>query len=279
VLARDFKWFLSWPDSSGPGCVTIGLRVSPNQSMGMDSITKLACCGALAWIGCAQDQKPLPSFEVTSVKAGATGGRYVPPACTGGTYIANGQSVASSLWFAYDVQPFRIKGFPDWIRASDALFNIEGKASSTVSESQCRLMVQSLLADRFKLTVHHETRPLSVYALVVGKGGAKVRKADENSTVNQVKVNGVPSFGGEKGWPMSQLADFLARGFPGTPVIDKTGLEGRYAFEFDFTVEPGTPPGDTMAAAVEQKLGLKLESRKEPFDFVVIDRLEKPTGN
>jgi uncharacterized protein (TIGR03435 family) len=139
--------------------------------------------------------------------------------------------------------------------------------------------VQSLLAERFKLVSHRESRVTSVYTLVVGKDGAKLRKADENSTVNQVKVNGVPAYGGEKGWPISQLADFLSRGFPGTPIIDKTGLEDRYAFEFDFTVEPGTPPGDTMAAAVERKLGLKLESRKEPLDYIVVDRLERPTGN
>ena len=181
--------------------------------------------------------------------------------------------------YAFDVQPFRVKGYPEWMRNGAAVFDIEGKSASPVSEAVCRQMVQSLLADRFHLAYHRESLPTSVYALVIGKGGLKAKEADPNSTVNQVKVNGTPGYDGERGWTMGQVADFVGRAFPGTPIVDETGLTGRYAFEFSFTVEPGIPPSDTMAAAVEQKLGLKLESRKQPFDFIIIDRLDRPTDN
>lgn len=219
--------------------------------MGLASIATVAWCAGIASIACAQAPKTT-SFDVTSVKSVAAGGRLGPaPACSGGTYRASNQLLAASFWYAYDIQPFRLANMPEWARSREAIFDIEGKAPAAVSDTQCRLMVQSLLAARFKMVAHRESRITLVYALVVGKDGAKLRKADESSAGNQVKVNGIPAYGGEKGWPISQLADFLSRGFPGTPIIDKTGLEGRYAFEFDFTVEPGTPPGDTMAAAVD----------------------------
>jgi uncharacterized protein (TIGR03435 family) len=236
----------------------------------------LACCGIC--VAFAQTP-PATAFEVTSVKPGKPGARYQPPACANGTYIANGQGVANSIAFAYDVPLFRLAGIPEWVRSRDSLFDIEGKAAMAVSERHCRLMVQALLADRFHLAFHRETRPTPIYALVQGKSKPKLSVANPDSTVNQVKINAAPSFGGDKGWPLSQLADFLGRGFPGMPVLDRTGLDGRYAFSFDFTVEPGRPPGDNMAAAVEQSLGLKLESRKEPIEFIVVDHLDRPAGN
>jgi uncharacterized protein (TIGR03435 family) len=78
---------------------------------------------------------------------------------------------------------------------------------------------------------------------------------------------------------MAQLADFLSRGFPGAVVVDRTGLEGLYGIVFDFEVERGVAPGDAMAAAVQRELGLKLEERKEPFEFIVVDRIERPSEN
>ncbi|HKE29120.1 MAG TPA: TIGR03435 family protein [Bryobacteraceae bacterium] len=123
-------------------------------------------------------------------------------------------------------------------------------------------MIDQLLGDRFHLAYHYESLATSVYALVVCKDGPRIKEANPSNGVNQVKVNGAPGYNGQRGWSMAQLADFIARGFPGNPVVDRTGLNGRYAFE-----------------AVEHKLGLKLESRKEPLDYIVIDHLERPTVN
>ncbi len=225
----------------------------------------------------AQTPDPLPTFEVTSVKP-ASGAQTVP-SCTNGTYATNGMTLSASIGFAYSVELTRLDRLPDWALTREARYSIEGKAAKAVTEHECRLMVQSLLADRFQLKVHHELRTTAIYALVVGKNGAKLVKADESSAVNQVKINGAPGYDGVRGWSIATLAEFMGRGFPGTPVVDRTGLEGRYAIAFDFTVDRQTSPGDNMAAAVDRKLGLKLEPRKEPLDFIVVDRLEKPTQN
>jgi uncharacterized protein (TIGR03435 family) len=95
---------------------------------------------------------------------------------------------------------------PAWSSRRDGLYDIEGKVNGPISESQCREMVQSLLADRFKLTIHRETKPLAVLAMVVAKDGAKIEKKAASDTGNVVKINGVPGYGGQNGWTMPQLA-------------------------------------------------------------------------
>ncbi len=234
-------------------------------------------------MACAFGQVAPPNvaFEVTSVKPTQADTRKAspPPACSaGGTYTAAGQGVAASIRFAYNVRPFQLAGMPDWSRGSDAVYDVAGKAAGPVDESQCRQMVQALLAERLKLAVHREMRPFIVYALTVAKNGPKLRKAGD-SKGNPVRINGAPGFGDGKGWSMAQLADFLSRGFPGSVVIDRTGLEGLYGIVFDFEVPRGLAPGAEMAAAVQRELGLKLEERKEPFEFVVVDRIDRPTEN
>jgi uncharacterized protein (TIGR03435 family) len=221
------------------------------------------------------------AFDVTSVKPAKAPSRQPPPAAcsAGGTYAAIGQGVASSIRWAYGIQAYQLTGLPDWSRKADAVYDIEGKAAGGVDETQCRLLVQALLAERFHLEMHWETRPFPVIALVVGKDGAKIRPAGDSPADNPVRINGARGYGDGKGWTMAQLADFLSRGFPGTPVVDRTGLTGLYGIVFDFDVSPGAPAGASMAAAIQRQLGLRLEERKEPTEFVAIDRLERPSGN
>jgi uncharacterized protein (TIGR03435 family) len=191
-----------------------------------------------------------------------------------------------------------LAGLPEWVDSAEARFDIEAETPAPLSEDRCRLMLQALLADRFRLAAHRESRTIPVYELVVAKHGPKFKQpasGDSGSRVS-ITVNGTPMrFGIPRGapkdaasanslWSMQRLADFLsAPPFTGgRPIMDRTGLRGAYAFSLDFsTLSPGGPRGDAPDAfeAVQDQLGLKLEDRKEPIEVLVIDHLERPDPN
>jgi uncharacterized protein (TIGR03435 family) len=230
-----------------------------------------------------------PAFEVASVKVNT-----LPPrerrtefGCSpGGRFVSMGQGVQSALLWAFNMKPFQVTGLPP----RDAIFDIEARAAGPISEDQCRLMVQTLLDDRFKLVVHRFTGELPVYALTVAKNGPKmheVKPDDEPKPGGRVRIMGSPVQGlpGQepfKGWSMTQLVDFLT-GQPaldGGPVVDKTGLTGIYEIDLDYAFRAGFAGGKPeIYDAVQEQLGLKLDSIKAPFDLLVVDRLEKPDAN
>ncbi len=149
-----------------------------------------------------------------------------------------------------------------------------------------KIMIQSLLADRFKLTLHRDTRELPVYALVVGKAGPKLEEVEFG--------RGSTSLSGGRFTatrvPIRNFTEFLSRQ-TGLPVLDLTGLKGIYSFTLNFTPEespsaPGTAPitesavGPSLSNAIQEQLGLKLEARKAPVEILVVDHAEKiPTEN
>jgi uncharacterized protein (TIGR03435 family) len=170
--------------------------------------------------------------------------------------------------------------------------------------NQIRLMVQELLADRFKLKVSHETKELPVYALVVAKGGLKMKEESPATTPDAaahprtfLQFMGPGQFRGTN-IGVGLLADVLSRQPElGKLVIDETGLKGNYDWTLKWTPEqsdpmfkrpngappPNAPPPDTSGpsifAALEEQLGLKLEPKKGPVETLVIDRIEKPSEN
>jgi uncharacterized protein (TIGR03435 family) len=170
----------------------------------------------------------------------------------------------------------------------------EPEGTGMPNDKQWRAALVKLLNDRFKLTLHHERKELSVYALTVLKTGNKLTKNDTN-------LNGLPAlfFRGPGVFPVrnATMADFagtMQAVVLDRPVIDQTGLEGRYDFTLTWTPDETQfggrggqvpPPADPANAppglftAIQEQLGLKLESSKAPVDVVVIDRLEKPSEN
>lgn len=161
------------------------------------------------------------------------------------------------------------------------------------NDKQWKVMLQKLLAERFKLTFHRETRVLSVYAIVIGKTGSKLTKSEGDP-------NGLPSlfFRGLGVLPamnatMADFAGVMQSAVLDRPVVDQTGLAGRYDFtltwtpdEFQFTGlgVKVPPPSDSATApdlftAVQEQLGLRLDSTKAPAEVLVIDRAEKPSEN
>jgi len=232
-----------------------------------------------------------PAFEVTSVKFNKLPPRerHTESGCSpAGRFVSLGLNLRSTFFWAFNMRPFQVTGLPSWIDAPGAVFDIEAKAAGPVDESQCRLMVQTLLADRFKLTVHRLTRELPAYALVVVKNGPKMRQVnpdDKPKPGGGVRMMGNPVQGPPgreplKGWSMQQLADVLT-GQPaldGRAVLDRTALDGIYEIDLNYAFRPGFP-GPDLFDAVQEQLGLKLESVKASFETLVVDRLEKPDAH
>ena len=179
---------------------------------------------------------------------------------------------------AWDVDDSLVTGGPNWLDSES--YDINAKISAPKwTAADLRHMVQSLLADRFRLAVHRETRQVAGYALVTAKGGSKMAVAKGNddgadfSTHNtHLKATNVT---------MDGFARRLSRNRDiGKVVIDKTGLKGSFDFELDWApaqAESDDHPG--IFTAIQEQLGLRLESAKAPIDVVVIDRAEKPSEN
>ena len=210
-----------------------------------------------------------------------------------GNFHAENISVITLIDWAYETPDTRILGAPGW--ASSTMFNIEARANSTVDQQMHSLtgeegrkwkekMVQALLADRFQMAMHYETRELPIYDLVVAKNGPKLGAVQNSgSSVNvwygRMEVQ-MPN-------SVAVLADELSK-VAGRDVVDKTGIAGRYDLKLRFTPDqgpamlngqpiPDAPPD--LFTALQEQLGLKLVPEKGPVRVLVIDRISMPTAN
>jgi uncharacterized protein (TIGR03435 family) len=212
--------------------------------------------------------------------------------CTSGAgFIAKEQTLLSLLEYAYDL-PYntgRVSGGPRWLNSRDTRFEIHGKVDHKVTFDECRQMLQSLLDDRFVITHHWETRETPVYLLSPAKKGPKLHQTgDTSEKLSSVTLNGAevqlgdgfhPTASG-RGMSMPELARFLSsQPAIGRPVLDKTGLEGFYGFNLDFasTINDDTRPD--IFAALQEQLGLKLESARVPLKILVVEQAREPTEN
>jgi len=170
--------------------------------------------------------------------------------------------------------------------ANDIVFNIVAKAegNSERSKSEFRPLLQTMLEERFHLKFHHEQREMPVYALVIGKGGPKFHEsAPETVFKSNHGVNGRNQYMDLTQATMQMVADGI--GGLDRPVIDKTGLTGKYDIRLEatpeFRINPNNPqPSDLRVFdAIQQQLGLKLEARKESLEVMVVDHVEIPSGN
>jgi bla regulator protein blaR1 len=195
------------------------------------------------------------------------------------------------LFAAYSIRlSSSIPGMPSWgnsarfdidAKADDATTETMGKLSAKELSNQVQQMLKVLLADRFQLRVHTETRQRPVYNLVIAKSGFKLTPTSPSD-----QPGGKSSWGnGEievRNGPIASLVFCLSEGIAGRNVIDKTGLTGNYDIDLKWTPddqqgEPDTGP--TLLTALEEQLGLKLVPSRGPIDTFVIDRVEKPSEN
>ena len=174
---------------------------------------------------------------------------------------------------AYAIQRVRVLGGPGW--ADSDQFDIAAKAESAdVTRDEIRAMLQTLLAERFKLVVHRETKQVSSYSLVLGKSGPKLKQAspDPKSGMADTASPGGKTRTVFQASPLKVLVNMLANTLGG-PVLDKTGLDGVYDYTFEWP-----DSGSSLVDSIEQ-LGLKRESKKEAVEVLVIDRAERPSSN
>ncbi len=288
----------------------------------MLQVVRVVFVSLVVCIAPAVAQTPAPTFDVASVKPNKSGDMgtrimFQP----GGRFTANNITLKMLVRLAYDVQDFQISGGPAWITSDK--YDLEARAEEgpqgdmrSLTEEQRkaemdrrRQMIQTLLADRFKLTLHKESKEAPIYALVVAKNGPKIKElppeepkpsdpkdAPDKPDPKHPGRGGMRMGRGEltgQGIKLSFLAEALSNQV-GRTVIDKTGLKGDYSFELKWTPDeshdlgfkgPGDAPppsdanGPSVFTALQEQLGLKLESEKGPVDLLVIDHAEKASEN
>jgi len=235
-----------------------------------------------------------PSFEVATIKPSKPDDQRAGFVVSGNQFHIINKPLILIISYAFDVQATQVIGLPEW--ASSDKFDIDGKpdGEGAPNGKQWKIMIQKLLADRFKLTFHNDKKELSVYVLSVSKAGAKMTKNDS-------APNGLPGLFFRRlgeldvhNALMSDFAGLLQRAILDRPVIDQTGLTGRFDFKLNWTPDDSqsgdigakiplpTDSADTpppLYTAIQEQIGLKLEATKAPADVMVIDDLEKSSAN
>ena len=217
------------------------------------------------------------TFEVTSIKPNLSSSFSSTENSSHGRLTATNISAQDLIRFAFHVRDFQIVGGPGWMSSDH--WDISAKTDPSVeTDEQFQPPLQALLADRFQLRFHHETRQFSVYSLVVAKNGPKLvaHKGEGVFSSSSSGHNGKIRLEQSKA-TAKNIADALTRNLR-EPVIDKTGLTG----EYDFAIEWSADQTDTAEASIftaVQELGLRLEATKTPIDVIVIDSIEKPSEN
>ena len=219
-----------------------------------------------------------PSYDVASVKPNKSGSSSSSTSTRNGQLTATNVTLQSMIRNAYLLQDFQIVGGPSWVDSDR--FDIMAKVEGQPVPPERRLMMQALLADRFKLVVHRDTREMPVYDLVLakpdGKLGSGLRRSDcskdpcGNTNVNNtvLHADGITFelFTGT----LSSIVTHIVK--------DKTALEGPYTMDLTWSRDQTTDTTQpSIFTALQEQLGLKLESARGPVDVLVIDRAEQPT--
>jgi len=230
-----------------------------------------------------------PAFEVASVRPSREGNRREQIQVGPGTVTMRNVTLKGAVRWAYHVFNFQVSG-PDWIGYER--YDIVARSAGPAPEDQLRRMAQALLSDRFRLTLHRTSREMTAYILTVGKNGPKFK---ESTTEGEFSVQPdqrrmmltVQRIGS------AQFVEMLS-GILNAPVLDQTGLTGKYDITIDGAkymdqlsrhneAGPAPDPMGPLAlimTAIQDELGLKIDSRKAPIDLLIVDHAEKvPTEN
>jgi uncharacterized protein (TIGR03435 family) len=245
-----------------------------------------------------QAQQTAAKFEVASVRPNKSGTRGYGFNPQGNRLTATNVSLFALVEWAYEMEDFRVSGGPAWMKSDR--FDIAAESEGTPSIAQLRLMfqrlmLQQLLADRFHLQLHRQTKELPVYELSVAKGGSKLKEGRCIGTPGPANPCGGTS-GSARGTLIGRAvsAQTIAKDLSGVlsrVVLDKTMLRGEYDFDLMWTPDetfargpgdpdaPAEPNGPSIFTALQEQLGLTLKAAKGLVDVLVIDRAEIPDEN
>lgn len=245
-----------------------------------------------------QSTTPRPkfdSFEMATIKPvdpDAKAGRYIIMQGNN-RFVEKAYTLKLLIAAAYDLNPRTISGGPGWIESDhyDILAVTPGEIRPSHDEQMS--MLRNLLADRFKLTFHREQKVFSIYELTVAKSGPKLKPStaapdDPPALISTVYPQRIvmPA----RNATMSDLARLMQRAILDRPVVDKTGLSGRYDFDLEWApdetqfggevpVAPADAPSPPLFSAIQQQLGLRLEATRGPVAALVVDKAERPSAN
>ena len=227
-----------------------------------------------------------PSFDVASIHSTnrvGEGRRREKIDINPGTVTMTNVSLKSAIRWAYHVMDYQVSG-PDWLGSER--FDIAAKSAGQASEEQLRLMTQALLADRFKLAFHRQTKELPAYVLLIAKGGIKFHESQQTEGEPDLKADKGRLSVEVKGVPATQFVEMLSN-ILRAPVINNTGLTGRYDAKVDIGKYVGDLPKEgsgggapfdpsaMIITGLQEELGLKLESKKMPLDLLIVDHMER----
>jgi uncharacterized protein (TIGR03435 family) len=275
----------------------------------MTVLTLPVVVGVMSPVGQVRGESA-PRFEVASIKLNTTTTTPLNVAflrTTGAGNAKNGRfwmlgdigatPLSVLIQLAYNVNDFQLDGGPTWVRSDR--YEVNARAEGPATFEQMLPMLQSLLADRFKLTLRRETRQLPVYNLMPAKDGLKIAATKEGSCVTpeQAVPFGPLSCGGVRkqlgpqrqvfevaGIPMAKLIELLSDEV-GRVVVDKTAFTDRFSFRLEFApvgglqIAPSDSSAPSLFAALQEQLGLKLEPARGPVEVLVIESVERPTPN
>jgi uncharacterized protein (TIGR03435 family) len=246
--------------------------------------------------------RPVPPHDVGARGIGLNGG---PGTKNPGRFTTTNSSLSDLLMEAYNVRRYQIIG-PAWMATER--FDVNAKVPAGATKEQFRLMLQNLLEERFQVVTHRETKESQVFELLQAKGGHKLKEyvEDPAAAATRVRAGGmamrIGAGGNTKleatGMPVGEIVRMLSN-YLRMPVVDATGLTGKYNVDLQFSAEglAGGPAGDramqatpgvgaggdwapTLFSAVQEQLGLKLERKKGTVEVIVVDRAVKtPTAN
>jgi uncharacterized protein (TIGR03435 family) len=236
-----------------------------------------------------------PSFEVATIKPNNTGGSSMQRLTVNGrNFDTVNSSLGDLMQFGFSIQSKQILGAPDWLDKDRFDIHAVPDVDGAPNVEQLRVMIQKLLKERFKLTYHHDKREMSAFVLTVGKSGSKLTPTQLSGPLPGLFMTSGktgPALVVSNG-TMANFTGFLQALVLDRPVVDQTGLTGKYDFKVTFTPDDSQFNGrpfpkvadDVEAApglfeAIQQQIGLKLTPEKTQVDVIAIDRVEKYSAN
>src|ERR1035441_6188702 len=238
-----------------------------------------------------------PAFDVATIKPNTSGESTLRQLTVNGrNFVLRNGSLADLIGFAYNVQKKQIVGGPDWMDKDR--YDIGGvpDKEGAPSVEQMRIMIRKLLADRFKITIHHDKREMPAFVLTAAKTEPKLARSESQDTRPNVGMrpaaNGMTLF--VQNTTQADFATVLQMLVLDKPVVDQTGITGRYDISVTFTPDDsqfngrppkgpplaeGTEPAPALYSAIQQQLGMKLSQEKTQVDVIAIDHVDKPTPN
>ena len=223
---------------------------------------------------CAQQPAQHPSYDAASLKINNSGSGSSSSNGSRGQVLMVNQSLKRLIERAYNVKPFQVMG-PDWLES--AHFDLAAKYPPDTPPAEHAAMLRTLLEERFKLQVHRETKELPGYALIVTKGGFKLKPVETGESGSNSNGDGTITTYKATKITIAQFADYIARHL-GETVIDKTGIEGAYDVNLRFGRDDTPADVETappLTSVIQEVLGLRLQAQKVPVEIIVVDHAER----